>query len=813
MRRLALPTATLIAFTGLAVVVGQPQTAQADDAGYHTPTVQDCLATNPFPQSMALRARNAFFYAEREQDGSAQYYRGVGAENASAITQINTPGAAGTGGQLSAQTAAQLTGWGRENVVVASGASGGLPTLTIDQYLVGDPAQSPLYSTVAKSANLPSAGSVALAADNFRPSTPSEWLNTSNQYIDPDEVAVAWRSPETSGQETVNVQLFKATLGGSGATDLVPLGKRWTISGDYDRAGGSREAMLAVTSGDLDADGTPEVVLTYSWGSSHPVQNVAVLSVSDPANPDDTTLTTTASGAYAVGGDTLRQLQVQVGHFGAVDNDIVLESVADAGDDFQENTAENAYLRLVGLPHNDGARPARLNPSAAPVTLTDGDLRKYHTPASSRNATTMAIGVGDLDPTSASHADLSGYDAGSDEIVVAWSDHQAYPGSGPGPYSVPRQPTTTGISVIRVDANAQAFRWIYTKTLSYSDFTRAISVGVGDLDGDGDADIMFMYSQGAGKHNAAWYAFNGQGALGLVRTAVPPLTSDTGEPGPIVMADVGNLATRMVQRRGTDYPYTGIACRDTSVATLTDVADPAPAWGPALQQAFYGSTTIGNGDTSTSSNATTTTKKVGRSYTVSVGGGFDAKVLGAETTVEYEHGWERSDSITSGADSGVALSSTIENHGTMSAAKLAVVDYRCYYYDIVDRFGPTPRGQTRACVPIDKTKSPDSPDFFTPTPVIRTASSVPWESGKAPGVAVGGYAWVPFRDEFSNLALSVPSSSTTISGVAGVAGRATDSNKEPTLAGTVATSALQKNPWWQITLNRSEKIGLVRVFP
>src|SRR5205085_3956178 len=141
------------------------------------------------------------------------------------------------------------------------------------------------------------------------------------------------------------------------------------------------------------------------------------------------------------------------------------------------------------------------------------------------------------------------------------------------------------------------------------------------------------------------------------------------------------------QRRGADYPYTGVACRDTSVPTLLDVADAAPSWQTDGQDDYWGSTYVGHTSSQSASQQTTSTKKVGRSYTISTGAGIDAKLLGIETKVEFEHGWDASDSTSLGRDHSVDIESGLENNGATTAGKMTIVDYRCFYYEVYSHYG------------------------------------------------------------------------------------------------------------------------------
>jgi hypothetical protein len=803
MRRLALPVAALIACTGLAVAVNQAGTANADIyKGYQGPDTADCLATNPFPTSMTLKSRGAFFYAEREQDGTVQYYRGVA--RSAGIGGVNIPTSPG-GGQLLGQTAADLTGQGAQEVVRANGMSGGEPLLTVDSYQPGNPATSPLDETLAT--KLPKADSIAIAAANFHESTPSDWQSNPQQVADPDEVAVAWRTPGDDGQAvTINVQMYRPISNGTGGIALTSYGEPLSIYGTYDREGGSREAMLAMTTGDLDHDGRPELVLTYSWGTDRPTQFVAVLEVGD-AYAVSTAPEVVGVGSYPVAGSTLRQLTVNVGHFGPSVDDIVLGSVVDAGGDHDDNPPQNAFMRVVGLP------AGQLGTAAKPVTLTGGDIRKFATPATNHNATTISIAVGDLDLPKPSNGDLANSDSGIDEVLIGYADRNLDP--DPDDYRFPYGYAHFSLGVYKVDPNTHLFENVRTYRTTSSlghHYARSVSIGIGDTDGDGDGDIVQVYTTGEGTHVASLLS-PAPGGIELVKRWTLPLYSDNGEPAPILMADVGNESTRMVQRRGADYPFTGVSCRDLEAKDILDVADPAPSWQTGAQEGYLGSTFIGRTASSSVDTSKTTSTTIGRSYTTTGGVDFDAKLFEAEATVQYEHGWETSSSSAVTHTQGFDLSEGLSNTGGVSSASVASVTYRCYYYDLMRGSGTTPFGQSRACIPINPgtrdLPNPDtSPDFYTYKRSVSPYDLDKWQQKNS-----DQYYWTPFQDEWTNLGLTVPASSTTISGVAGVAGRAIDSNKSPDAAGTVATSARQANPWWQITLNQPADISGVRVFP
>ena len=459
-----------------------------------------------------------------------------------------------------------------------------------------------------------------------------------------------------------------------------------------------------MTTGDLDVDGDPEIVLTYSWGGSDHSQNVAVLNIDNPANP---TLSTAATGSYATASTgSLRQLAVAVGHFGPNDTDIVLGSVADAGGEFFDNPPKNAYVRLVGLPHDANARPSQLGTSPTPIALPTGNLKTFATPATNGNATTLALAVGDIDPSKAASGDLSGYEMGADEVVVAYADRNLRPFPDVPDAGYP----TVALEVDRVDTDTQTLAPKRTYAVSAdldAHYARSVAVGVGDMDADGDDDVLLMYANRLGAHRALWYAQDASGRLSPPTKASPSLSSATGEPGPIVMADVGNLATRMVRAAAlaSRTPASRAATRrwrrwSTWPTRRRRGRQPVRKRSPAR-------TYVGHTRSDSASSDTTTTKTVGRSYTLSAG--FRPRrhaVRDLDDRSSSSTDGETSDSTSVGREYGIELESGLENNGRVTAGKMSLVDYRCYYYDLINRFGPTPIAQTRACVPIDKTAMP-----------------------------------------------------------------------------------------------------------
>jgi hypothetical protein len=791
MRRLALPIAAVIALSGLAVVSVPRDQAHASDLPVQ-PTQGQCLATSPFMRSAPLAQRVAFSLDERKTNGDLVSSRGITKQDGSGLASIAAPSAAPLSAGLAASTSAQLTGKGAESIVRVTGAKGAVPSVTIDSYPTGEPTTASRTSTPVNGMALPPADANAVTANNFLNTTDADYV-AHGLVAEPDEVAVAWRSPyDANNAETINVRLYQPTSDGLG---LLPYGGTYSLSGQFQPIQNAAQDVLAITTADMDLDGDPEIILAYQWGGSYAPVRVAVLNISDPGNP---ILSLVAQMSYPVVNPIVSQITVGAGLFGEPATQIALG--------WQE-TDPAAYrapaqVRTLVLTHQDGQKPLQLTAPAngMPQPLIQTGSRSFTTETSDGwKTSTFALAVGDIDeqPTPPG---TSIFEAGKDEIVVAHSD---------GIYlrTLVLDPSTTGLTT-KMSTSDSAISGQYAP--------RGITLGVADMDSSGNADIAVAYTNSAGTHRLMWYAASDDRTqLALMGTMTPQLGASPGNPLPIVMPDVGNQSVRMRQRLAS---ADGPACRDVKAPIMLSAADAAPFWDTPGHMNWWGYSTVGSSkDVSFGKEHTvnhTQSNDVTWTYPgIDIEGSIGILEWEFEARVDYDVSWGSSWANTSSQSNSYSLSKGFSNFGANTQGQYALVDYRCFYYDV-----DTPAGRssvrTRACVPIDA----NDPDFDPAAAFVTNASTgvqdaFGWETGAEPSAPPSDYAWAPYRDEWTNMTLNLPPSAATQSSDDGYynAGRAIDGNKDT--LNSAAITAVQTDPWWQVKLNASEDIGLVRVYP
>jgi hypothetical protein len=796
MRRLALPIAAAIALSGLTVLAAPNDSAQALDLPQQ-PTEAQCFATNPFLRSAPLAQRAAYALEERKFNGDLTLSRGIANQTGSGLASIATPSVppGGGGPPVAAQTSAQLTGTGQESIIRVAGPKGSVPTVTIDSYSSGEPTSATVVPTTVTGMGLTAADAVAVTADDFKTTPTDQWLSR-NFKTEPDEVALAWRTPATGGLEKIYVGLFEPTSSGDG---LTAYGTTFSFTGQFNPSGNPKQDVLAITSADMDLDGDPEIVLGYQWGGNDAVK-VMVLNVDDPTS-DNPTLSDVASESFPIVNPGVSEITVGAGLFGGGSTQIAVG--------WQETDAlayrAPARLWTLSLPHLSGQKPAQLTTPAngVPLPLIGVASRAFTTQTSDAwQTSTFAFAVGDVDQHRLDKGS-SVLAAGKDEIVVAYTDDSSV-------RTLVLDPSTPGLAT-RVSTSDNAIS-------APSTAPRGVTLGVGDMDQDARDDIAVVYHNSAGNHRGLWYSLSTDGSQLPVRaTMTPEMGSAAGDPLPVVIADVGDRSIRMTQRRSGG---SGPACVDVKTPILLSAADPAPFWQTPGQLNWWGYTQIGSSKDVGYATDHTVTQTAGGSFTVSFGADSEipiptADTLEIEISREYETSWETSTANALGASDDFSLSRGMSNLSANNHAQYALVNYRCYYYDVTTPTG-TP-GQTRSCIPLDPDAAAD-PTFDPRTAFLGTASTaiqdtVGWETGADPAAPPQDFAWAPFRPEWTNLTLPLPPSAASQSGGNGTAGKAIDGIKDPKSATTVAETSAGPDPWWQVKLDASQDIGLVRVFP
>jgi Malectin domain len=800
MRRLAIPIAAAIALSGLTVVATPHEAAQAIDLATQ-PSESNCFTTNPFGRSAALAQRNAFSLEVRRGD-KIDFARGIaspnGTQQGNGILPVYPPNTVTGGAALAASTSAQLTGDGPESIVRLYGTKGTVPVLDIDSYTAGEPSQASLYSRIVTGSGLTQADAVAVAAADFEPTSTSDWL-AQDLNAEPEEVAVAWRSPtDDASPEKISVQLYRTSTDQFG-TALEPYGTPYSISNEFVERPALTQNVLAMTTADLDLDGDPEIVLAYQWGNEWDDVRVAALTVS---NPDDPTLALAANVSVPLQRQFVPQISVGAGFFGEHATSIVLGWQENSG---PGDTRAPARLETLSLPHAPGQQPPQLTPPdpsvpGHPVVLESRASRTFTTETSDAWKTpAFAVGVGDVDTKGAATVGQSFFEADRDEIVVARTD-------GPNLWTSVLNATDLTTKVEISDSG-----------ITGTNAPRGVTIGVGDMDLDTDGDILAAYSNSAGEYRLMWLAESVDRSQLVFKVAMPTSLSPAGgNPLPIVMSDVGDETVRMAQRRDS----IGSACRDISTDMVLSAADPAPFWQNASHLGWWGYTDMGGSRDGSVSKEDTVSQVWSQSRTWTGGIDLDPipflKAIELEANVEYEEAWETSAAKSTGVTDSFSTAQGFFNASQDTWAQWATVTYRCFYYEIT---APTSSSSmhSRSCIPINATNLRTLP--FDPVKWYGEANnditlfkgdSNNWEADQSRS---SDFGWAPFRPEWTSLTATLPPSAASQSDGGGAAGNAIDGFKNAADPSTVAATAVTADPWWQVKLDTSEDVGLVRVYP
>src|SRR4051794_20857416 len=400
MRRLALPLAALIALTGLTVVTGGASPVQATDLpDAQQPGPATCFATMPkYTRGAVVASASAVIQTERMPSGSVVNLRQSANTTRTELTSIPAPSATANGtAVLAAVTSVQLTGNGPESIVRFSGAAGSSPDVAVDTYpdakdSPGAPLEpgsdmTPISDMTSRSINglvLGDAGggsatkadAIALAADTFQPATAADWANNTDMVTDPQQLVVAWRTPFASDRSaTINVRIYRWS---TATSSFVPFSSTYSVSGKFLPLGvggvpnGTPQRILSVTTGDVDFDGDPEIVLAYQWGADADV-DVDVLSVDvngDPQSPSvDIRKAAVASFPLQTSyGNTggpfgVSTIDVATGLFGGHSTRIALgwQTISPQSDDPHAPPGyAEPRVRFLTLPNAQTGRPAKL---------------------------------------------------------------------------------------------------------------------------------------------------------------------------------------------------------------------------------------------------------------------------------------------------------------------------------------------------------------------------------------------------------------------------------------------------------------------
>jgi hypothetical protein len=758
-----------IALSGLTLSPIRSNAADAADddaeADHGTTLSLDTCLASPFGRSIDGPTRDSVSVLLAQPNGGPLLSDVENAASGSLGT--DGPDVYDVGGSPSygTQVAAQLTGDGYESLVSVAGRSGYQPSLVVQR-------QRESGGATRAQLTLPDpAVGAALAAGRFRgQSSVADWK--ANGYVtEPDQVVVATRG-YAGNLNAITLRLYTPTGDGDSLQASAAVRQWFTSPDTYEEP---EWEDLQVAALDIDGDRQDEIAVLYRDRISLKIDLLRLNSAGNGFTKVGSTYDLPFGNKYT----PVRHVRLVSGFFGDAFHPEL--AVAYVQNQTESDGRQPAYLKTIGVDRT-GA-------------MTQTGSRTFRvTPANGRYAN-FALTGGDTAATPPAEGEYLEDSAAPDELVFAHVDN--------------------GVKVDTIDASTSALAThnSFTESADYVSggayAPYGLAVGAGDLDLNGTADIVLTYLNGGISH-LVWLKDRTAQGQGLIRKSgrkgyywLDGLTDL--RPLSVTMFDKRDQTVRLTMQAAVN----NAPCRDFRYDDrLMTASDATPFWRNLMDYGKdYGSTNIAMGSSHESGDEYGFIRHFGLETSLSLGVGFSAEtpILGSlfgsveeklirSIGYQFDYNWGHSDE----SSSSTWTSSGWWNDGAGTEVQTYRTPYRCYYY--TDSSGGL---KDTSCEPID----PDA-ETGAPEQAVAEWDEEKWEKDSLTDPTD---SWAPVRAPWTNRALLLPAANATQSSGTSAA-LAIDGDTDARHAETTAQTAPQIDPYWQVKLAKSEKLGLVRIW-
>lgn len=570
---------------------------------------------------------------------------------------------------------------------------------------------------------------------------------------DGELVLASWYDSGT-GPYPLDVRLINGYFtGGIAPEPFNPMG--FWRSGQVTR---THASLISVATGDLNGDGSDEMIVGYAENGGSAVQVIAFTrDISYTIN----------EGNNGIVASYLRE--VAAVRYTAIGTPLnVKVAAADIDGDFKDEV-------IVAFDHNDTSNPGfsdslrvyTLDLQVAPAASTLVEKAAWQHNEMTKQ---LVLSAGDTDKD------------GLAEIVVGYQSYS--------PAGLKLQSLDAEQSVIFVHNT-------FKDTAGFRDLVNDLALDVGDLDKNGAQDIITAFRDSGSQLQVARYT-----------DQVTPTTSlqfvSSWRDGTQGRTNASNITVSLGDWDNDSLkahyaPATGgsILCKQVEEPQITSAIFAPPFW-QSIQsgQDKYG--TVGKARSTSVTTETAVTTESSHSVSAYFGVGIDGGVASASAKVTGGYEFSAAKTRSGGTTTGTTLQEGWTNNGT----GFLVFDntaYNCYSYQLRINGGDQD-GAARFCENVGVAQQATELDAWDAQNGTSTAQQ---------------YQWVPVTRDWTNLALfHLPGAavqSTTAFG--GAADRAADGNTDGNFNnGSVSHTNTELTPWWQIDLGTSQAITKIRLW-